>query len=60
MDSISFASLQDEGSYKNLIQNDVGWFVLDRQQSSLKSFDQFGRIRYQNADFLILELHKTR
>ena len=60
MDSISFASLQDEGSYKNLIQNDVGWFVLDRQQSSLKSFEQFARIRYQNADFLILELHKTK
>ena len=54
--TLGFVSAPTQGHLKQMLDDGVGWFVVDRSTTDLISWEPFATIRYKNDSFSVLEL----
>jgi hypothetical protein len=54
--TLGFVSAPTQGHLKQMLDDGVDWFVVDRSTTDLISWAPFATIRYENDSFFVLEL----
>jgi hypothetical protein len=54
--TFGFVSAPTQGHLKQMLDDGVDWFVVDRSTTDLISWAPFATIRYENDSFFVLEL----
>lgn len=54
--TLGFVSDPTQGHLKQMLDDGVGWFVVDRSTTDLVSWEPFATIRYKSDSFFVLEL----
>ena len=53
---LEFANTPNAGNLRLLRENGVGYFVVDKESTSIQNWKDFATTRYENETFLVLEL----
>jgi hypothetical protein len=53
---LEFANTPDAGNLRSLQENGVGYFVVDKESTSVQNWKDFATTRYENETFLVLDL----
>ena len=56
LDSVNFAKSPSDETLTALKDSNVSWYLVRRDLTSNKDFEQFGTIRYSNSSYLVIEL----
>ena len=54
--TLGFVSAPTQGHLKQMLDDSVDWFVVDRSTTDIISWEPFATIRYENDSFFVLEL----
>ena len=54
--SLNFANLKSSDAYRFLREHGVNWFVIDKDNTTLRDWLPFAQIRFENNTVAILEL----
>jgi hypothetical protein len=57
--TLGFVSAPTQGHLKQMLDDGVDWFVVDRSTTDLISWAPFATIRYENDSFFVLELSNS-